>query len=508
LDQHPKLQQAQPDQVIMSEQEDISQVPDTGTAVAEGGDDAPFKMSLTVDIQNAGPCKKHVRVQVPRADLEHFYEEAVKDLVTTAAVPGFRTGHVPRKLIEKRFRKEVGDHVRQKVLMQSLQQLGEDHKLDAINEPDLDVESLVLPEEGDFSYEFDVEVRPEFDLPDYGGLSIKRPMRAITDADVQTYLDNYLAQFGQLVPHDGPAEAGDYVLANLRFESGDKELSRASQKQIRIRPTLRFSDAEVTGFEKLMQGVRPGETREATGKIAVEASNLELRGDPVKIEFEVTDVQRLRLPELTQEFLDQLGVESEASLREEVRDILERQVTYEQRQATRRQVLEKITASADWDLPESLVKRQVENALRREILEMQQAGFTDEQIRARQNELMQRQISTTRQALKEHFVLDKIATQEKLEVTPHDKDVEIAYMAMQRGESPRKVRARLEKTGMIENLEAQILERKAIDVVLEKAVFVDVPGEAGKPSDVEALELSVCGHEVESSQDAAAAVAE
>jgi trigger factor len=485
----------------MSEQDDVPQDLASGTAVAEGCDEAPFKMSLTVDIQNAGPCKKHVRVQVPRSDLEHFYEEAVKDLVTTAAVPGFRTGHVPRKLIEKRFRKEVGDHVRQKVLMQSLQQLGEDHKLDAINEPDLDVESLVLPE-------FDVEVRPEFDLPDYAGLSIKRPMRAITDAEVQTYLENYLAQFGQLVPHDGPAEAGDYVLANLNFESGGKELSRASQKQIRIRPVLRFADAEIAGFDKLMQGVRPGDMREATGKIAVEASSIELRGEPVKIHFEVTDVQRLRLPELTQEFLDQLGVESEVVLRKEVREILERQVTYEQRQATRRQVLEKITASADWDLPESLVKRQVENALRRELLEMQQAGFTDEQIRARQNELLQQQISTTRQALKEHFVLDKIATQEKLEVTPHDKDVEIAYMAMQRGESPRRVRARMEKMGLIENLEAQILERKAVDVVLEKAVFVDVPGEAGKPSDVEALELSVCGHEVESASSAGEAVAE
>src|SRR5579864_2132685 len=229
----------------MSEQPNDNPQPDepqagSGTALAEGGEEAPFKMSLSVDIQNAGPCKKHVRVQVPRNDLEHYYNEAVKDLVTTAAVPGFRTGHVPRKLVEKRFRKEVGDHVRQKVLMQSLQQLGDDHKLDAINEPDLDVETLVLPDEGDFSYEFDIEVRPEFDLPNYAGLSIKRPVRAITDGELKTYLENYLAQFGQLVPLDGPAEAGDYVLASLRFESNGSELSRSAEKQIRIRPTLRL----------------------------------------------------------------------------------------------------------------------------------------------------------------------------------------------------------------------------------------------------------------------------
>jgi trigger factor len=466
------------------------------SAVAEGGDDAPFKMTLGVEIENAGPCKKHVRVQVPRADLDYFYNDAVKELVSTAAVPGFRTGHVPRKLVEKRFRKEVGDHVRQKVLMQSLQQLGEDHKLDAINEPDLDVEALVLPDEGDFTYEFDVEVRPEFDLPDYSGLKVKRPVRTISDAEVQTYLENYLSQFGQLVPHDGPAESGDFVLASLRFESAGKELGRASEREIRIRPTVRFADAEVDAFDKLMQGVRPGDVRQATTTISVEASSVELRGDPVTIHFDIADVKRLRLPQLDQEFLDQVGAESEAVLRKEIREVLERQVTYEQRQATRRQVLEKITASADWDLPESLVKRQVENALRREILEMQQAGFTDEQIRARQNELLQNQISETRQALKEHFVLDKIATQEKLEVTPQDKEVEISYMAMQRGESARRVRARLEKMGLLENLEAQILERKAVDVVLQKAVFEDTPGESPRKDVVEALELSVCGHEV------------
>src|SRR4029077_9366199 len=146
-----------------------------------------------------------------RADIDHFANEVVKELVATAAVPGFRPGHVPRTLILKRFRKEVDEQVRQKVLMQSLQQLGEEHKLDAINEPDLDVESLEIPEEGDFSYEFDVEVRPEFDLPNYSGLKIKRPVRKVSDEDVQKSLDKYLAQFGQLVPHDGPAESGDFV---------------------------------------------------------------------------------------------------------------------------------------------------------------------------------------------------------------------------------------------------------------------------------------------------------
>ena len=157
-------------------------------------------------------------------------------------------------------------------------------------------------------------------------------------------------------------------------------------------------------------------------------------------------------------------------------------------------MLEKITESATWELPESLVSKQTENALRREVLEMQQAGFTSQQILARENELRQKSISSTRQALKEHFVLDRIATKEKIEVTPIDIESEINMMAVQRGESARKVRARLQKSGVIENLEAQIRERKAVDLILRTAQFEDVPAPKGSESDdVQALSLSVCG---------------
>lgn len=462
------------------------------TAVADV--EQQYRMSLGVEISSSGPCKKHIVVRVPRSDIDFLYNDAVKGLVSSAVVPGFRPGHVPRKLIEKRFRSEVGDQVKQKVLIQSLEQVAEDYELDAINEPDLDVETLEIPEAGDFEFQFDVEVRPEFDLPDYNGLKLNRPTREVTDADTQSYFVRYLEQFGQMVPVDGPAQAGDFIIADLDFESNCKSLGHRKDESIRIRPVLRFQDAELVKFDELMVGVTPDTERDAEAAISLEAEQVELRGEKVNIHFHITDVRRLRLPELTAEFLEGLQVESEEELKSEVRKILERQVTYEQRQSARTQVLDKMTESATWELPESLVRRQVENALRREVLEMQQAGFTEEQIRARTNELLQQQVSMTRQALKEHFVLDKLATEEKLEVTPADVDREITYMAVQRGESARKMRARLEKQGMMENLMAQILERKAIDVILDRAVYEDVPAESSHQDDVEALSFTISGH--------------
>ena len=480
--------------MVKDDDDDRSDVdaPESETAVAEKEE---YHMSLDVQIEQVGPCKKHVRVTVPRGDVDHFYGAAVEKLCDEATVAGFRKGHVPQKLIEKRFNKELTGEVKQQILVRSLDQLAEDNNLDAINEPNLDVESIEIPAEGNFEFEFDVEVRPEFDLPDYQGLEITRPVRNVTDQDVENYLQRFLSQYAKMVPHEGAAAAGDYVVLSAEFEHNGAVLRKVNELSVQIKPVLQFSDAELEGFDKLMVGAIAGDTRTAKMVVSTEAESPELRGETVTVRFVVEDVKRVELPELNREFLQRVGVESEEELREDIRDILERQITYQQRQAVRSQVLGKITESANWDLPEQLVRKQVENALHREILEMQQAGFTKDDIRARENQLRQRAVTTTRQALKEHFVLDKIATKEAIEVQPSDIEDEIRLMAHQRGESPRRVRARLVKSGVIENLMAQIRERMAVDFILARAKFKEAKLEPPAENRTAAVGYSVCGIE-------------
>jgi trigger factor len=474
-------------------------VTEADTAVAEDQNEneaaeSRYRLAIEVDIQNVGPCKKHVRVKVPRSDIEHFSTEAIGEIVQTASVPGFRPGRVPPALAKRRFKEEIADSVRQRVLMTSLEQLADENSLDPINEPDFDVESLRIPDEGDFEYEFDVEVRPEFEVPNYGGLKIERPIREVSEDDISAYLNRFIAQYGTFVDREVPAEAGDFVTVDLEFSRNGESFRKLPAVNLQLKPTIRFRDAEITEFDKLMAGSTPGTKKTAEITISNEAEQVEMRGEKISVTLDVTAVQQQQLPELNAAFFERVGYGDGQELRDEIQGMLQRQVTYDQRQACRRQVLEKITESASWDLPESLVNKQTENALRREILEMQQAGFTTQQILARENELRQQSISSTRQALKEHFVLDRIATQEKIEVSPIDIESEINMMAVQRGESPRRVRARLTKTGVIENLEAQIRERKAVDFILKSAQFEDVPAPKSAPSDdVQALSLSVCG---------------
>ena len=461
---------------------------------AETAADQKYKLSLKVDIQNVGPCRKHVRVTVPRADIDHFSGEALKEIVDTAAVPGFRKGRVPASLAQKRFKTDISNSVRQRVLMQSLEQLADENTLDPINEPDFDIESLTIPDQGDFEYEFDVEVRPTFDLPEYGGLKIQRPIREVSEKDLDAYLNRFLTQYAVNESHNGPAEPNDFVVAAVEFTKDGSPFRKISSVELQLKPVIRFRDTEIQGFDQLMAGAVAGTEKQVEVTISTEAEQVEMRGEKLNASIIVGEVRRLKVPELNSAFFERIGYHDLVALRDEIKGMLQRQVVYEQRQSVRKQVIEKITESASWELPEQLVRKQTENALRREVLEMEQAGFTTQQIMARENQLRQNAITTTRQALKEHFVLDKIAEHEKIEVTPVDIESEIQMMAIQRGENPRRVRARLIKSGVIENLEAQIRERKAVDVVLKSAVFEDVAVPVAQTDDVQALSISICGN--------------
>ncbi len=123
-------------------------------------------------------------------------------------------------------------------------------------------------------------------------------------------------------------------------------------------------------------------------------------------------------------------------------------------------------------------------------MELRRSGFSDEEIRAHENELRQNSRVNTARALKEHFILERIAEeQEHRRSAEQDYDAEIMLIARQSGESPRRVRAQLEKGGLMDTLRNQIIERKVIDLILESAKFKDVPYEI-EGADAEAIDQS------------------
>lgn len=448
---------------------------DASTAVEQ---EEKKRLDLKVDVESRGACERHVTVTVPREEIERYFDEAFSEMMPTAQIPGFRAGRAPRKLVESRYRKEVADRVKGALLVDSIGQITEEQNLAAISEPDLDVEAIDVPEEGPLTFEFNIEVRPEFDLPEWKGLQIERPVREFSEEDIDATIKDALETEARLVPHDGPAEIGDSLALDIEFYHGDELLSTVEEEVVRLRDRLVLADGSIDDFGKLLTGVKAGEQRETKFVLSGDAVNSEYRGKEVRAVFKVLEVKRPAKLEITPEILQQAGnFENEEALRKAVSDNLKRRMEYEQHRRAREQVLKALTESADWELPAEMLRRQAQRELERSVLELRRSGFSEDEIRAHINILRQNSREATAQALREHFVLERIAEDQNIDATEQEYDLEIYLIAAQLQESPRRVRARLEKTGQMDALRNQIVERKTIELILSNAKFVDVPFE-------------------------------
>ncbi|MEO8498805.1 MAG: trigger factor family protein, partial [Planctomycetota bacterium] len=157
------------------------------------------KLALEVKVDKPSACQRHVTVTVARGDIERYFKEAFDDLAPKAEVAGFRPGRAPRKVVEKRFREQMAKQVKGSLLMDSVTQASEECDFSAISEPDFDFEAIELPEEGPMTFEFDIEVRPEFEMPEWKGLKLERQLHEYTDEEISKHLVGLLARYGNMV---------------------------------------------------------------------------------------------------------------------------------------------------------------------------------------------------------------------------------------------------------------------------------------------------------------------
>jgi trigger factor len=459
-----------------SEERDLESGVSVSDLADENEEGPKRKLDIEVAINDAGPCKKHLKITIPRAEIDRQFEESLSELRKDAVMPGFRPGRAPKKLVIKRYKKEVSNQVKQKLLMSSLGQIDEDYQLDPITQPKLDIEAIELPEEGPMNFEMDIEVRPQFELPSYKGLKLRRPVIEVTEKDVDTNLTRVLEEYAELVPKlDGAAEIGDHITADMRFIRPDGRLiNEIKEVKFRLQPELRFQNGAASGIGAALSGARPGDVRDVEAKLGSSVDDPSLRGETVTLRVQVNDLKYMRLPETNPEFLHSIGFDDLSEMRGWVRAALSRRALAEERRVIRRQIVEILVRATPFDLPTDLVAREEKSTTARLVEQLRREGMTDKEIRARAAEIRANAHETTLASLKELLILLKIADVEGIKVEDADIELEIQAMAERSDESARRVRARLEKEGGMENLATQILENKVIDRIREYAEIEDV----------------------------------
>jgi trigger factor len=241
---------------------------------------------------------------------------------------------------------------------------------------------------------------------------------------------------------------------------------------------MTFSDATMDDFGKKLKGAKEGAKIKGKVTLGENAEDESLRGKKVDVTVEVVEVLKEETPELTEAFLEELGdFESEKELRDFVRDSLTRQADYRTEQALRTSVVEALAGTASFELPPELVKRQTMRELERKVLELRRSGFDEDNVRRFVNATKQNAQASTESALREHFILEQIAEEEEVDAEASDYDHEISLIAEQSDQPERRVRARLEKGGQMDALRNQIVERKVIEMIVEKAKVTEEPVE-------------------------------
>ncbi len=467
-----------PDETESIPEPDSAQVPEQEAAppaqVESQAEEQPQRPPYEVTVEDVGTLRKKLTVTVGRDRIQAKFDEMFGELARSAAVPGFRVGHAPRRLIEKRFGKEVGEDVRNALVGEAMGAVLEQESLDVLGEPEIELEKILLPEEGDLQFSFEVEVAPQFDLPDYEGIEIHRPPVEITDEDVDRALEGLLRSYGRFKPVDSPAAEGDMVVADVSIRGDDIDVEHKNVE-------LRVAPAEIEGIPledlgKVLTGLKVGQSAQVKAEVPAGHPREQWRGKEVTFDLTVRDVKRLEAPELTDEFAAQAGFGSVQEVRETARRQLEARAEQNRRRSMRRQVEKYLLEHTSLELPEGITARHTNGLLSRRYVQLLMAGVPQEQIRQNLQTLRERVSSEAVEQLKLSFILEKLAEAEGVEVDDAEVNAHIAEMARRQNRRPERLRQEMRDEGSLDSLRASIREEKAVAKILEKAKIVDDQG--------------------------------
>jgi len=433
----------------------------------------------SVTVEDAGTLKKKVTISVPRERIDAKFEEMFGELGRTAQVPGFRIGRAPRRLIEKRFGKEVTQDVRNALVGEAMGSALEGRDFKVLSEPEIALEEIELPEEGELSFSFEVEVAPEFDLPDYKGLEIKRPPAEVTDEDVEEALTSYRKGYGRLKPTKRAARAGDVVVADVKIV-GEQIEHAASNVELRVAPG-QIQGIPLEDLSKALEGAKAGESRRMKTDVPSGHPQEDWRGKQVEISLELKEVKRLQLPALDEKLAEQAGFASVDELRQAARTNLQARAQAQQQRQMRDQVCEYLLDKTELDVPEGVAGRYASQLLARRYVGLMLQGVPREQIDQNLERLELEAAAQAGRELRLSFILGKLADAEGIEVDDGEVNARIAQMARQYKRRPERLRQEMTNEGTLDHVSSAIREEKAIGKVLESAKIVDVAPEAAKP---------------------------
>lgn len=455
---------------------------DNATAVADATEE---KLEQAVKVEDSGPARKTITIEVPESRIKAKIEEMYGTLRSDAVLPGFRKGRAPRRLLEKRFAETIQGDLKNQLISESYGQAIEENELDVIGNPEVkDIEELKVPEAGPLTLVIEVEISPKVDLPDFKKIKVTKPSAEVTDADLEEEIESLRERFGKMDSvEDAKIKEGDYVQCDTRILAGEdagddaEELARHPEAYTLVHGKKDDFKGHIAGIlvddlGKRLKGKTLGDEVRISMTGPKGHEDEKIKDQPITLVLSVKRVDRLAPAEVSA-LVEQMGVENEDEFKTRIREMLQQRAESKQTAEMHKQIADQLLEKVELELPEGLKGRQIERVLQRQRMELLYSGATPEQVEEKLAEARNDSEADAIQQLKAFFIIDQAAKDLDVEVDQNEINGRIAMMAMQQGRRPEKMRQEMTQRGEIEQLYLSIRETKTLDKILESADVTD-----------------------------------
>ena len=423
---------------------------------------------MKVSVTEKSPVMIEVAVELPWAQVEAALDEAYAKVGKKARIRGFRPGRAPRKLLEQYFGRDVTQDVGSRLIRESLMLAIEQRKLRPVANPQ--VEPGRLEPGTPFKFRATIEVRPKMSELSVDGLTGKRPSAVVEDAAVDAELEALRRAHGALKTIDPPRPVRTGDVLRVDYDVVVDGLPRPDMGSKGRMVELGRGDL-LPAFEEALIGAEVGQTRTAEHTFDEESSHAELRGKPAQFSITVHQAQELVLPNLDDEFAKDVGEEYEtlAALRKTLRERLEEQRKQEVERAIRDSVVADFCEKNPVPVPPSMVEEHMEY-MERTLL----SQVTKDPRGLRLSDDVRGRLRTqAEQKVRAGILIAELARQRNLTAKDEDVDGRIEELAEKTGKNLAKVRADFAKGDRLDALRSQIIEEKALDLLVRKATITD-----------------------------------
>jgi trigger factor len=432
---------------------------------------------MKTELKDISPTRKQIDVEIDSATVRDVYDRISDNYAKQASVPGFRPGHAPRAVVRTRFKDQIRTEVLRELLPDAVQKAVEEHKLEPLGEPELNLEnSEGLDKLGQqpIAFNVSVEVLPEIKLGDYKGLAVSRSTRPVTEEDIDRVIESLRENSATLEPvEDRGAQAGDTVTASFHGTF----LAEPEAEPIKVEDVdvVLGGEGVVQEITDQLEGTKPDDEKTFTVDYPADFTAKGLAGKQIEYAVKVSAVRIRELPELDDDWAQSLGEEinSLEQLRARVRGDLEQQVGNEADNKLRAALMRQLVEAHEFELPERLVEHQTEHRLESVVRDMIGQGIDPRNPELKWDQARESLKEQASYDLRSSLLLERIAGEEKIEVSNQEVEDEINAIADASNQSPDQVRAILTKQDGERSIAGRLRNRKALNLLVENARVTD-----------------------------------